>query len=136
MTPQRPARARTVLPPAPNLRRRLLQAALAGPAPALVARRLGTGQRQPRGGTARRCAAQRASTHRPGQRGGGRPHRHWPPGASAVFTVGDSAYLVRENTRLELQGETLLTVRVLRLLSGAVASVWSKGADRQPSRPH
>ena len=45
------------------------------------------------------------------------------PGASAVFTVGDSAYLVRENTRLELQGETPLTVRVLRLLSGAVALV-------------
>ena len=57
------------------------------------------------------------------------------PGASAVFTVGDSAYLVRENTRLELQGETPLTVRVLRLLSGAVASVWSKGADRQLVTP-
>ncbi|HNI75760.1 MAG TPA: iron dicitrate transport regulator FecR [Giesbergeria sp.] len=57
------------------------------------------------------------------------------PGASAVFTVGDSAYLVRESTRLELQGETPLTVRVLRLLSGAVASVWSKGADRQLVTP-
>ena len=34
----------------------------------------------------------------------GDPHRH-RPGASAVFTVGDSAYLVREH-RLELQGRT------------------------------
>jgi len=57
------------------------------------------------------------------------------PGSSAVFTVGDSAYLVRENTRLELQGEAPGAVRVLRLLTGAVASVWRRGTDRQVLTP-
>ncbi len=57
------------------------------------------------------------------------------PGSSAVFTVGDSAYLVRENTRLELQGDTPTAVRLLRLLSGAVASVWGRGTDRQVLTP-
>lgn len=57
------------------------------------------------------------------------------PGSSAVFTVGDSAYLVRENTRLELQGDTPTAVRLLRLLTGAVASVWGRGTDRQVLTP-
>ena len=57
------------------------------------------------------------------------------PGSVAEFTVGDSAFLVRENTRLELQGDTPAAVRVLRLLSGAVASVWSRGSDRQVVTP-
>lgn len=57
------------------------------------------------------------------------------PGASAVFTVGDSAYLVRENTRLVLEGDSPAAVRLLRLLSGAVASVWNRGTDRQIITP-
>jgi|GEM_PF-193016 len=57
------------------------------------------------------------------------------PGASAVFTVGDSAYLVRENTRLVLEGDSPAAVRLLRLLSGAVASVWNRGTDRQVITP-
>lgn len=57
------------------------------------------------------------------------------PGSSAVFTVGDSAFLVRENTRLVLEGEGPTAVRLLRLLSGAVASVWSRGTDRQVVTP-
>lgn len=57
------------------------------------------------------------------------------PGASAVFTVGDSAFLVRENTRLSLEGDSPAAVRLLRLLSGAVASVWNRGTDRQVITP-
>lgn len=57
------------------------------------------------------------------------------PGATAVFTVGDSAFLVRENTRLALEGDSPVAVRLLRLLSGAVASVWSRGTDRQVITP-
>ena len=47
------------------------------------------------------------------------------PGSRAVLTVGDSAFLVRENTHLALEGESPVAVRALRLLHGAVASVWS-----------
>jgi len=57
------------------------------------------------------------------------------PGSSAVFTVGDSAFLVRENTRLSLEGDSPVAVRLLRLLSGAVASVWTRGTDRQVITP-
>lgn len=57
------------------------------------------------------------------------------PGASAVFTVGNSAFLLRENTRLELQGSTPWAVRVLRLLTGGVASVWGRGSDREIATP-
>lgn len=57
------------------------------------------------------------------------------PGASAVFTVGDSAYLMRENSRLVLEGDSPAAVRLLRLLSGAVASVWNRGTDRQVITP-
>ncbi len=52
------------------------------------------------------------------------------PGSSVVLTVGDSAFLVRQNTHLALEGDSPAAVRVLRLLQGAVASVWSRGADR------
>ena len=57
------------------------------------------------------------------------------PGARAVLTVGDSAFLVRENTRLALDGDSPVAVRALRLLQGAVASVWSRGADRRIVTP-
>ena len=57
------------------------------------------------------------------------------PGARAVLTVGDSAFLVRENTRLSLDGDSPVAVRALRLLQGAVASVWSRGPDRRIVTP-
>ena len=57
------------------------------------------------------------------------------PGSRVVLTVGDSAFLVRQNTRLTLEGESPAAVRVLRLLQGAVASVWSRGADRRLVTP-
>ncbi|MBT9511713.1 MAG: FecR domain-containing protein [Acidovorax sp.] len=53
------------------------------------------------------------------------------PGSTAVFTVGDSAFMVRQNSRVALESDTPTAVKVLRVLSGAVASVWGKGADRQ-----
>lgn len=53
------------------------------------------------------------------------------PGSTVVFAVGDSAFMVRQNSRVALDGETPTAVKVLRLLSGAVASVWGRGPDRQ-----
>ena len=57
------------------------------------------------------------------------------PGSRVVLTVGDSAFLVRENTHLALEGDSPAAVRLLRLLSGAVASVWSRGTNRQIVTP-
>lgn len=57
------------------------------------------------------------------------------PGATAVFAVGSSAFMLRQNTQVVLEGEEPTTVRLLRLLTGAVASVWGKGPDRQVVMP-
>ncbi len=57
------------------------------------------------------------------------------PGSTVVFTVGDSAFMVRQNSRVALEGDTPTSVKVLRLLTGAVASVWGKGTDRQVVLP-
>lgn len=57
------------------------------------------------------------------------------PGSSAVFTVGNGAFLVRANTKVQLEGEAPTAVRALRLLTGAVASVWGKGAERKIITP-
>ena len=57
------------------------------------------------------------------------------PGATAVFTVGHSAFLLRQNSRMALDGDTPTAVKVLRLLTGAVASVWGPGTDRQVILP-
>lgn len=53
------------------------------------------------------------------------------PGANLVFAIGNSAFQVRQNSRLSVErGATLNAVSLLRLLTGAVASVWSKGVNR------
>lgn len=57
------------------------------------------------------------------------------PGSTVVFAVGDSAFMVRQNSRVALEGDTPTAVKVLRLLTGAVASVWGKGTDRQVVLP-
>lgn len=58
------------------------------------------------------------------------------PGSTAVFAVGGhSAFMVRQNTRMALEGETPTAVKVLRVLTGAVASVWGQGANRQVILP-
>ena len=58
------------------------------------------------------------------------------PGSLLVFTLGNTAFLVRQNTLMTVErGNTLNTVSVLRLLSGAVASVWGKGNYRTVVTP-
>ena len=58
------------------------------------------------------------------------------PGSLLVFTLGSAAFLVRQNTLMTVErGNTLNAVSVLRLLSGAVASVWGKGNYRTVVTP-
>jgi len=53
------------------------------------------------------------------------------PGSNLVFVIGNSAFQVRQNSRLSVErGNTLNAVSLLRLLTGAVASVWGKGVNR------
>lgn len=58
------------------------------------------------------------------------------PGSSLVFVVGNSAFRVRQNSRLSVErGASLLTVSLLRLLSGGVVCVWGRGTRRQIVTP-
>lgn len=58
------------------------------------------------------------------------------PGANLVFVVGGTAFQVRQNSRLVVErGPTLNAVSVLRLLTGAVVSVWNRGNSRQIVTP-
>ena len=58
------------------------------------------------------------------------------PGSSLIFTMGNSSFLVRQNTIMSVErGSTLNTVSLLRIVSGAVASVWNKGSDRSITTP-
>lgn len=58
------------------------------------------------------------------------------PQSSLIFVVGNSAFHVRQNTTLSTEGEsTSLAVSILRLVSGAVVSVWGKGDSRRIVTP-
>ena len=58
------------------------------------------------------------------------------PGASLVFVMGDSAFHLRQNSRLKVEGNTDgAVVNALRLLTGGVISVWGKGAQRKITTP-
>ena len=58
------------------------------------------------------------------------------PGSSMSFVVGTAAFHVRENSRITVErGQTLNTVSVLRMLTGAVVSVWGRGSTRQITTP-
>jgi hypothetical protein len=58
------------------------------------------------------------------------------PGSDLVFVMGNSAYQVRQNSRITVErGSTLNAVSVLRMLTGAVVSVWSRGSHRQIQTP-
>ena len=58
------------------------------------------------------------------------------PGSSMIFTMGNASFLVRQNTMMSVErGTTLNTVSLLRMVSGAVASVWSKGSNRSIITP-
>ncbi|MEO8858295.1 MAG: iron dicitrate transport regulator FecR [Burkholderiaceae bacterium] len=54
------------------------------------------------------------------------------PGTSLVFVVGNAAFKVRQNSLMTVErGDTINTVSLLRLISGAVVSVWGAGTRRQ-----
>ncbi len=58
------------------------------------------------------------------------------PNAKLLFVVGNSAFHVRQNTRLTVErGSSLNVVSLLRLLTGAVVSVWGKGSARRIVTP-
>ncbi len=58
------------------------------------------------------------------------------PDGHLAFVMGNSSFLVRQNTRMRVErGDTLTAVSVLRLLTGAVVSVWSRGNQRQVVMP-
>ncbi|MDR7306493.1 iron dicitrate transport regulator FecR [Rhodoferax saidenbachensis] len=58
------------------------------------------------------------------------------PGSSLIFVVGSSAFHVRQNSRITVErGATLNAVSVLRMITGAVVSVWGKGTSRQIITP-
>ena len=54
------------------------------------------------------------------------------PNSTLIFVIGNSAFHVRQNSRLMVErGATINVVSLLRLLTGAVVSVWGKGYNRQ-----
>ncbi|MEZ0307326.1 MAG: iron dicitrate transport regulator FecR, partial [Ramlibacter sp.] len=58
------------------------------------------------------------------------------PDSHLVFVLGNSSFQMRQNTRMTVErGATLNTVSVLRMLTGAVASVWGRGSARQIVTP-
>lgn len=58
------------------------------------------------------------------------------PGSSLVFVMGDSAFHLRQNSRLKVEGDTGgAVVNALRLLTGGLVSVWGKGPQRRISTP-
>lgn len=57
------------------------------------------------------------------------------PDSTLTLVVGDSAFHIRQASQVALQGESPGAVRVLRVLTGAVAAVWGKGTDRQVILP-
>jgi hypothetical protein len=53
------------------------------------------------------------------------------PGSNLMFVIGNSAFQLRENSMMKVErGNSLNTVSLLRLLTGAVVSVWGKGSNR------
>jgi hypothetical protein len=58
------------------------------------------------------------------------------PDSMLIFVMGNSAFHVRQNTTMSVErGESLFAVSLLRILSGAVISVWNKGNNRRIVTP-
>ncbi len=58
------------------------------------------------------------------------------PGSNLVFVIGNSAFHVREKSTLSTdRGLSAAVVGVLRLVTGAVVSVWGKGEERRIITP-
>ncbi len=58
------------------------------------------------------------------------------PGSNLIFVIGNSAFQVRQNSMVSVErGSSLFSVSVLRMITGAVVSVWGKGTSRQIVTP-
>ena len=58
------------------------------------------------------------------------------PGSTLIFVVGNSAFHMRQNTSMLVErGPSINAVSLLRLLTGAVVSVWGKGSSRRIVTP-
>ena len=58
------------------------------------------------------------------------------PRSTLIFAIGNSAFHMRQNTRMVVErGSSITAVSLLRLLTGAVVSVWGKGTNRQIVTP-
>jgi hypothetical protein len=58
------------------------------------------------------------------------------PGSTLTFVLGTSAFHVRQNSMMTVErGASLSAVSLLRLLTGAVVSVWGRGPYRQIVTP-
>ncbi len=58
------------------------------------------------------------------------------PGANLMFVIGNAAFQVRQNSTLAVErGNSLNAVSLLRLVTGAVVSVWGKGTNRSIVMP-
>jgi hypothetical protein len=58
------------------------------------------------------------------------------PNSSLVFVVGNASFLMRQNTQMTVErGSSLGLVSVLRLVTGAVASVFGTGQNRRIYTP-
>ncbi len=58
------------------------------------------------------------------------------PGSNLIFVIGNASFQVRQNSRVVAErGASLNAVSVLRMFTGAVASVWGKGSSRSIITP-
>ncbi len=58
------------------------------------------------------------------------------PNSNVIFVIGNSAFHVRQNSRMTVErGSALSVVSALRLFAGAVISVWGRGSHRQIITP-
>ena len=58
------------------------------------------------------------------------------PGSSLIFALGNASFLVRQNSMMNVErGATINAVSLLRIVTGAVASVWNKGGSRSIITP-
>jgi hypothetical protein len=58
------------------------------------------------------------------------------PRSTLIFAIGNSAFHMRQNTSMVIErGSSITAVSLLRLLTGAVVSVWGKGSNRQIVTP-
>lgn len=58
------------------------------------------------------------------------------PGSVMTFVIGNSAFHVRQNSRMAVErGNSINAVSVLRLVTGAVVSVWGRSTNRMIVTP-